>query len=398
MELFAGPCVVPGFRFAGVHAGIKNKAGARDLGLGVADAPASAAAVFTTNRVKAAPVVLAGERMRAGRLQAIAANSGCANCLTGRAGLALARASCQAVAAGLKIAPALVLPCSTGIIGHLYSLSAYRAGVERAVRALRPDAMGDFAEAIMTTDTRPKAVHCRFPLGRGAATVAGIAKGAGMIAPAMATMLAFIVTDAPAAPAELRSALGAALPGSFHAISVDGDMSTNDCVVLAASAAAARRPLQARARRLLDEAVACVARALAREIVRDGEGATKLVEIVVKGAASRADALRVARKVANSPLVKTAFYGCDPNVGRIAAAAGASGARLDPRRLAISLGGVKVAAHGALRLSALSAAATKMRAPEFAVEIDLGLGRGEARMLSCDLSAGYVRINAEYPT
>ena len=398
MEIRSGAAAVGGFRFAGTSAGLKSDAAAKDLGLIVADRPAAAAALFTTNRVKAAPVVISEERLRRGRVQAVAVNSGSANCFTGRAGLLLARQSSAAVARALSIAQGLVVPCSTGVIGHLYDLEKYRRGAAAAADELDAQRMEDFARAIMTTDTRPKMMWTEFRAGGTEIRVAGIAKGAGMIAPRMATMLGFIVTDAALDPAALRKILGKAAEGSFNAITVDGDMSTNDTAMMLASGAAANRRLNSREFEGFARASCAVASALAREMVRDGEGATKLVEVEVNRAASRADAERIARQIANSPLVKTAFFGCDPNVGRIVAAAGSCGARLDPERLALHVGGVKVAARGRLLPDALPEAAQAMRARELKVRLDLALGTASARIVTCDLSFDYVRINAEYTT
>lgn len=398
MEIRRGAAVVGGFRFAGTSAGLKSDAAAKDLGLIVADHPVAAAALFTTNRVKAATVVVAEERLRRGRVQAVAVNSGSANCFTGRAGLSLARQSSSAVAQALALSRELVVPCSTGLIGHLYDLGKYRRGAAVAVGELDARRMEDFALAIMTTDTRPKMAWATLRAGGTEIHVAGVAKGSGMIAPRMATMLAFIVTDAALGPAALRRTLSRAAEGSFNAITVDGDMSTNDTLMMMASGSAANRRLKAREMEGFASAVSSVASALARDLVHDGEGASKLVEIQVDRAASRPDAERVARQVANSPLVKTAFFGCDPNVGRIVAAAGSCGARIVPERLALYVGGVKVAARGRLLAEALADATLAMRAREFAVRLDLGLGKGSARVVTCDLSFDYVRINAEYTT
>ncbi|HVN29478.1 MAG TPA: bifunctional glutamate N-acetyltransferase/amino-acid acetyltransferase ArgJ, partial [Candidatus Binataceae bacterium] len=332
------PAIVPGIRFAGVSAGIKSAVGALDLGLIVADRPSAAAAVFTENRIKAAPVRIAAERIKAGRLQAILANSGCANSFTGRPGMQLARESCVHVARLIGCSPALVAPCSTGVIGHLYDLGKFKAGAEAAAQSLGADRMGDFARAIMTTDTRPKVASTRIHAGGATITIAGACKGVGMIAPHMATMLAFIATDAAVSPAVLKRSLKSALPHSFNAITVDSDMSTNDTAIIMASGAADNSKFGVRDQAAFDRAVGEVATALARELVSDGEGATKLVTVDVRGARSAADAERVARAIADSPLVKTAFFGADPNVGRIMMAAGKSGANVDPDRLVLSIG------------------------------------------------------------
>ncbi len=399
MDLTLEPRVVKGFRFAGVAAGLRKEPGRKDLGVIVADRPVAAAGVFTTNRVKAAPVVITQERIRRGRLQAVAANSGSANCFTGKAGIKLARDSCAALAAGIGCAAELVAPCSTGVIGHLYDLEKYRGGIRDAVAALSPEGLSDFARAIMTTDTHPKIASARLKLGGAEVTVAGCAKGAGMIEPKMATMLAFIVTDAAVGTPELKRTLARALPESFNAITVDGDMSTNDTLLLMASGAAAgARALSGRGLAAFGEAVTAMARSLARELVRDGEGATKLVTIEVRGARSTADADRVARQIANSPLVKTAFFGCDPNFGRIVMAAGKAGVALDLARLEVRMAGIRIASHGALHTDALAAAAARMKDPEFGLTIDLKLGKARASIVTCDFSYDYVKINAEYTT
>ena len=398
MSIELEPVAVRGFRFAGVSAGLKTKAGALDLGLIVADHPAAAAAVFSANRVKAAPVYVTADRVKSGRLQAVVANSGCANSFTGAAGMRLARDSCAYVARLLGCAPELVAPSSTGVIGHLYDSAKFENGAAEAVRSLRADGLGDFAQAITTTDTRPKTASTTFKVGGTTVTLAGAVKGVGMISPKMATMLGYLITDAAIAPATLKRSLKAALPTSFNAITVDGDMSTNDTVIIMASGAAKNRAFSARDQAVFDRAVEEISAALARELVRDGEGATKLVTVEVRGARTGADAERAARQIANSPLVKTAFFGCDPNVGRILMAAGSSGAYVESDKLVLWIGGVKVAASGRLLTEALPEAGAAMKEREFAVRLDLRLGKSCATILTCDLSYNYVRINAEYTT
>jgi len=392
------PVAVRGFRFAGVTAGLRSEPGRKDLGIMVADAPVAAAGVFTTSRVKAAPVIVAQEHLRSGRLQAVAANSGSANCFTGKAGIRLARESCAALAGAIGCAAELVVPCSTGVIGHPYDLDKYRAGIANAGAALSPVGLTDFASAIMTTDTHPKVSSTTARLARTRITIAGCAKGAGMIEPKMATMLAFIVTDAAVRAPQLRTTLKTILPRSFNAITVDGDMSTNDTLLLMASGAAQNPALAARELENFEKAVSDVAATLARELVRDGEGASKLVTIEVRGARSGSDAERIARSIANSPLVKTAFFGCDPNFGRIAMAAGKAGVDFDPERLEVSLAGTKILSRGALNVEALRAAGARMKQREFGLTLDLKLGKASARVLTCDLSYDYVKINAEYTT
>ncbi len=398
MSIELEPVAVGGFRFAGVSAGLKTKAGALDLGLIVADHPSAAAAVFSANRVKAAPVYVTADRVKSGRLQAVVANSGCANSFTGEAGMRLARDSCTHVARLLGCAPELVVPSSTGVIGHLYDSAKFENGAAEAVRSLRVDGLGDFAQAIMTTDTRPKTASTTFKIGSSTITLAGAVKGVGMISPKMATMLGYLMTDAAIGPAPLKRSLKAALPASFNAITVDGDMSTNDTVIIMASGVAKNRALTTRDQATFDRAVEEISAALARELVRDGEGATKLVTVEVRGARTSADADRAARQIANSPLVKTAFFGCDPNVGRILMAAGSSGADVESDKLVLWIGGVKVAASGRLLTEALSEAGAAMKEREFAVRLDLRLGKSSATILTCDLSYDYVRINAEYTT
>lgn len=389
---------VRGFRFAGVSAGLKAVFGKEDLGLIVAEQAVAAAGVFTTNQVKAAPVMLAEERLRAGRLRAVVANSGSANCFAGKAGMKLALDSCAAVAKEISCPPESVVPCSTGVIGHLYDLGKYRAGVRMAAASLSSDGLASFARAIMTTDTVPKLASATLSFAGADVTLAGVAKGAGMIAPGMATMLAFIVTDANLTPAFIRRALLGALPQSFNAVTIDGDMSTNDSLLMLASGAAGHRRPSARELARLEHAVAAIAGSLARQLVYDGEGATRLVTIEVRGARSSADAAKIARQIANSPLVKTAFFGCDPNVGRIVAAAGAAGVKLEPYRLGLAIGDVKVAARGMILTQALAAAAAAMGQREFTVRLDLRLGKAGANVVTSDLSLEYVRINAEYTT
>jgi glutamate N-acetyltransferase / amino-acid N-acetyltransferase len=397
VRLEAAP--VRGFRFAGVAAGLRTEPGRKDLGVIVADGPVAAAGVFTTNRVKAAPVIVAQEHLRSGRLHAVAANSGSANCFTGKAGIRLARESCAALAAAIGCSAKLVAPCSTGVIGHLYDLEKYRAGIVEAVAALNPGGLHDFATAIMTTDTHPKVASTRLKVSGGSEiTIAGCAKGAGMIAPKMATMLAFVVTDAAIRTPQLRMVLKKILPDSFNAITVDGDMSTNDTLLLMASGAARNRVLAGRELANFEQAAGDVTGTLARELVRDGEGATKLVTVEVRGARSYSEANKVAREIANSPLVKTAFFGCDPNFGRIAMAAGKAGVAIDLERLEVSLAGIKIASRGALHVDALDAAGAKMKEREFGLTLDLKQGTAKARVITCDLSFEYIKINAEYTT
>jgi glutamate N-acetyltransferase/amino-acid N-acetyltransferase len=394
------PVVVPGFRFAGVACGIKPS-GKKDVALIVSDVPGTAAAAFTTNNAPGAPVVLGRERLKAGRLQAIIVNSGMANVATGQAGLRLANDTCAAVGQALGIDATLVLPSSTGKIGVLPPWDKLQPGVLAACRALSPRGFWNALAGMMTTDAFPKAATRQVEVGGKLVSVAGMAKGAGMINPNMATMLCYVLTDARVALAALRKALGNALSDTFNAVSVDGDTSTSDTVVLLANGVANNREIRASGRDFLtfQTAVEEILRDLSRLVVKDGEGATRVVDIFVRGARNAADARKVARAVAYSPLVKTAFYGGDPNWGRIVCAVGYSGATLNLDRLDILIGDVPIGRNGVSTGAANEKqAAAVMRAPEFSLTIDLHLGGGAAHVVTSDLTVGYVRFNSAYST
>lgn len=384
-----------GFRCAAVAAGIKPER--LDLALLVADQPCPAAGVFTTNLAKAAPVLVSREHLAGGRARAIVVNAGCANAGTGAQGLADARAMAATVAAAVGCESNQVLVASTGVIGVLLPMDKVRAGIERAASALSVAAGPDAARAIMTTDTRPKEVRAEVPLGNATAIIGGMAKGAGMIAPNMATLLAFFTTDASVPADLLRRALREAVDDSLNRITVDSDTSTNDCAVILASGA---RPGAAVAeggtfnafRRGLSEA----ARRLAEMLVRDGEGVTKIAEVRVEGARSTADADRIARVVAESPLVKTALHGGDPNWGRILAAAGRAGIALDIEKVSIWIGDVWVAEDGHARAYEEKDAARAMQEDPVRFRIRLGEGDASGWIWTSDFSNGYVDINAHY--
>ena len=376
MKVALEPASVRGFRFAGVSAGLKTKAGALDLGVITARSPVRRSCGVQRQSGQGRTGLRDG---RPRQIWPICRQSsrtpGCANSFTGKEGMRLAIDSCVQVAQLLGCAPELVVPSSTGVIGHLYDFEKFKNGAANAVATLREDGLADFAHAIMTTDTRPKTASTTFKAGGETITLAGAVKGVGMISPKMATMLGYLVTDAMSTPTLLKKSLKAALPTSFNAITVDGDMSTNDTVIIMASGAAENRAFGARDQASFDRAVEEISAALARELVRDGEGATKLVTVEVRGARNPADAERAARQIANSPLVKTAFFGCDPNVGRILMAAGSSGAYLESDKLVLWIGGVKVAAQGRLLTEALADAGTAMKAREFEVRLDLRFGK-----------------------
>jgi glutamate N-acetyltransferase/amino-acid N-acetyltransferase len=397
LEVPGGITAVKGVKAAGVACGIK--AGRLDLALITSDRPAPVAGVFTRNRVRAAPVILCERLLRGGRLSAIVANSGNANACTGKAGLADAEHVGRWVAEAVRRPAGQVFVCSTGVIGQRLPLEKIRRGVRQAAQALSAEGGRNAALAIMTTDHRPKERAVAFLLDGVRVTVGGMAKGAGMICPDLATTLCFMATDATVEAPHLQRALREAAEQSFNRITVDGDTSTNDTMLCFATGMAGGRRLTARgaAWGRFQEALNRVALELAQLVVRDGEGATKFVEVRVKGARSPADAQAVARAVANSSLVKTMLYGQDCNWGRVFAAAGRSGAALVPERLALNLGGVPVARNGVgLGPLAEQQANERLREAEILLELDLGIGRAESVMWTTDLTEEYVKENAAY--
>ncbi len=388
-----------GFRLAGLACGLKRD-GRPDIALLVSDWPCAVAGVFTTNRVKAAPVLRDQALLSRpeARARAVLINTGSANACTGQRGLDDAHASAALVAELLGCQPEEVLTLSTGVIGLPLNMEAMRHGVAALVPALHPASWSEAAAAIMTTDTRPKLASARLSSG---AVIAGMAKGAGMIAPHMATMLAVIVTDAALSAAQLGGLLRAAVEDSFNRIVVDGDMSTNDTVLLLANGAAGANAPDAGE---FQTALTAVCIELAQAIVRDGEGATKFVTVQVTGAGTQADARTVARQIATSPLVKTAFYGADANWGRILAAAGYSGVDLDPARLSLWL--LDAQGEPVMQLVAGGepadyderAAIALMQTPAWGIRLDLGQGTARSHVWTCDLSHDYVTINGHYRT
>jgi glutamate N-acetyltransferase/amino-acid N-acetyltransferase len=388
------PC--PGFRAAGLAAGIK-KNGRKDLGLIVSDRPATVAGVFTRNRVQAAPVHVCRERVRGGVCRAVVANSGNANCCTGDAGWQNALRMARSVAQGVGAPEEQVLVASTGVIGEPLPVERVEQAVPELVRRLSPDGLVDFAEAIMTTDRVPKGLSRQGRIDGKTFTLTGVVKGAGMIRPDVATMLCFIVTDAAVGAGELRAALAAGADRSFNCITVDGDTSTNDTILLMASGASGAAIESDAARAAFQSALDELMLGLAKWVVKDAEGSNKLVEIAVRGARSDADARRVAETVAHSPLVKTALFGEDANWGRILAAAGRAGAELEPDKVDIFIGPVQMVAGGSGRGKEVEAEATRvLKQAEFAIAIDLHLGDGRAAIYTCDFSIDYVKINADY--
>jgi len=382
-----------GFRAAGLAAGIK-RSGAPDLALIVSDSPASAAGLFTTNQVQAAPVQLDRERIRRGRARAIIANSGCANACTGPRGLRDAQRTAELVARQLGIPDEDVLVCSTGSIGVPLPMDRIAAAIPSLAAALSPHGGTAASEAIMTTDTRPKRWSVALNIRGKTVRVTGIAKGAGMIEPHMATMLAFILTDARVPAAALRRLLRAAADESFHRITVDGDQSTNDTVLMLANGSSGMdvRPGEP-GWAAFECAVHETTFKLAQMIVQDGEGATKLITIHVTGARSDREADLAARSVANSMLVKTAWAGPNANWGRVMDALGYSPAKVVPEKVHIWFDHLRAVVRGGPGPASREELSAVVARPEFTVRIDLGLGRGQAVVYTCNCTEDYVRIN-----
>ena len=389
---------IQGFKFSTVEAAIK-KPGRKDLALIFSTVPATAAAVFTTSTVKAAPVLLSAERIAGGTAQALLVNSGNANACTGDNGMTVARETSRLVAEGLGISPDLLQVSSTGVIGAQMPLDRFTAAIPALIAGRSTGTLADVAAAIMTTDTFAKLETGHGEAGGIGYTVAGIAKGAGMIMPNMATMLSFIITDAAIEPAFLQQTFRRAVDVSFNAITVDGDMSTNDtCLIMANGMAGNPVITEGSAEGAAFTALLhTVLLSLAQQIVKDGEGATKFVEVRVTGALSDADAKRAALAIANSSLVKTAFFGQDANWGRIFAAVGYSGAEVDQNRLSLCFDDVCMARNGIFAGGDAEARGTAvLKQKVFTVSVDLGIGSGAATMYTSDLTHEYVSINADY--
>jgi glutamate N-acetyltransferase/amino-acid N-acetyltransferase len=387
--------------FASATAGIKES-GNPDLAYVEAPLGASAAAMFTNNRVVAAPVTVGREHLRTsrGRVRALLVNAGNANCATGPDGLAAAHQSCDALASLLSVAPEEVIPCSTGIIGVPFPTAKLLAALPALLANRREgaDAAYSVARAIMTTDTRMKTASTSVSIDGREVRVLGVAKGAGMIHPNMATLLVYLFTDIDASPSELRRVLRPAVDASFNSISIDGDTSTNDTVVLMASGASGARARTPADEIAFKQAVTEVCASLAAQVVADGEGVKHTVTLHVDGAATRAAADRIARTLAHSLLVKTAWAGADPNWGRLLAAVGRSGVSVDPDAVAIWIGGEKVCERGAAFPFDANAVHRMMSEPSYEIRVQVGSGDGAARILTGDLTAEYVRINADYST
>jgi glutamate N-acetyltransferase / amino-acid N-acetyltransferase len=402
LEMISGGVTTPGgFLAAGVSAGIKAEG--LDLALLVSDRPATAAAVFTTNRAQAAPVLVSRDHLAksGGVARAIVVNSGCANACTGDAGLGVAREMAAETARLVGCAAEHVLVASTGVIGVALDMDKIRGGLPAAVKALANDQGSLAARAIMTTDSFPKEAAVRVSIGGGhAATdivIGGMAKGSGMIEPMLATMLGFVTTDASIPERLLERALREAADDTFNAITVDGECSTNDSLMLLANGASGVT-IDESTYGTFVQGLRAVCLRLALGIVRGGEGATKLVTVTVTGAASAFEARRAAKAIANSPLVKTAIHGGDPNWGRLIAVAGRAGVAFELSRAAVTIGGIVLFKDGRPFDEAAPRAAEYLKLREVAVSVDLGAGTASSMVWTCDLSAEYVRINAEYRT
>ena len=386
-----------GFRFAGARGGIKKKPGL-DVGIIAASGPCSAAAVFTQNQVKAAPVLLSQRAMQRtkGVLGGVIVNSGNANACTGLQGMRDAQAMAAMAATQVGCAASDLLVASTGVIGNPLPMANVAGGIAAAGAALREDGWLDFADAILTTDKRAKVARRTVRVGRTEVTLLGCTKGAGMIMPNMATTLTFVVTDAVIAPAALRRAVDAAVDPTFNAIAVDGDTSTNDTLAVLASGQTGTT-LSGANQSAFTVALTELLSELATQLMRDGEGVHHVVRIEVAGASSARAAQAVARRVATSPLVKTAIAGGDPNWGRLLCAVGNAGVALRADKLGLRIGDVEVVRRGELVPGYREAAAAKvMKAASYTIAIDLGGGRHDAHYLACDLSHEYVSINADY--
>ena len=388
----------PGFQTAGVAAGLK-KNGKKDLGLIYSEVPLTVAAMFTRNLVKAAPVLLDQQRTANGSCRAVIVNSGNANCCTGEQGMQDAIRMGRLAAQGLMVDEEDVLVASTGVIGEPLPVEKIESAAPGLIKALAPDGISDFAEAIMTTDTVAKVVSRRGELAGKSFTVTGAIKGAGMIRPDMATMLCFVMTDIIAQPEVLQEMLNKAVDRSLNRMTVDGDTSTNDTVLLMANGHSTVEVISENQKDVFQSVLNEVMIGLAKWLIKDAEGATKLVEIVVKGAKTKAEAHKIADTVANSPLFKTALFGEDANWGRILAAVGRAGITVDPEKIDIFFGSAQMVKSGFGCGKEAEAEATRvLKQDEFTVTIDLNLGQKTETVYTCDFSIDYVKINADYRT
>ena len=387
---------IPGFKFSAVSAGIK-KTGVKDLALIFSENITRTAGVFTTNRIKAAPVKLDIKRIVSQKGQAIIINSGNANACTGAHGLKDAKETSEITAKELCINPELVYVSSTGVIGRPLPMQKIKKAIPELVEKLSPYSLTEVSTAIMTTDTFPKMAFKKINIAGKIGAIAGIAKGAGMICPNLATMLSFIVTDIAVEKKALDSALRNAVKNSFNRLIIDNDMSTNDTVLIMANGMLKNKPITKSSSLYpkFKNALTEITYNLAKMIAKDGEGATKLIEIIAKGAKTEGDAEKIAKSIANSMLVKTAIYGNDPNWGRIMAAIGYSGVEINEEKINIYIDKFKLVNKG---MGIKKIPNNIFSKKEIVVSIELGLGKKEAKILTCDLTEGYIKINASYIT
>ena len=397
MKMIKGSVTAPeGFLASGVKSGIKKNN--LDLGLILSGVPAHAAGVFTKNTVKAAPVLLSAGNLKNGWAQAIIANSGNANCLNGKNGMKWASRMAEAVSAKTWIDVNDVLVASTGIIGKPLPIDKIEAAVPALVKGLSKAGELAAARAIMTTDLVPKRIAVAVNIGGKAVKIGGIAKGSGMVCPNMATMLCFITTDADIDVRALKGSLKEAVGDSLNMVTVDGDMSTNDTVFVLANGMALNPRIKSGSKyhKVFCAALKYVMAYLAKEIAKDGEGASKFIEVTVKGAKGKADAKKMAMEIANSSLVKTAIAGEDPNTGRIASSAGASGIKFNVSKMDIYLNGIKIVAGGNANFALRPKAKKSLKKEEVKIVVDLNSGKHSATAWTCDLTEGYIKINARY--
>jgi len=387
-----------GFKLSVTEAAIKAP-GRKDLALIYCEDEATLAATYTTNKVKAAPVLMDMVRTRLGKARAVVVNSGNANACTGEQGMKAAMQTASELSTHLGVPEENVLVCSTGVIGVQMPMQRLKPALKPLAKGIGSADVMDFARSIMTTDTFPKIAETTLKVGKAEGRIVGVCKGAGMIEPNMATMLCFIMTDLEVERDALKSAFNMAVDASFNRITVDGERSTNDTAMVLASGAAGNDTIRTGsvAHKRLAEALFDVMWKLSRMIVEDGEGATKIVEVEVDGATSDKQALQAAKAIANSLLVKTAIYGADPNWGRIISAVGASGVNMKEEAVDIYIGKVKIASKG-LATGKLDAAASEMKKKDIKIRVSLNIGKGSARVLTCDLTEKYIKINAEYTT
>ncbi len=397
-KINGGITAITGFLASGIYAGIK-KVEKKDLALIFSEKPCAAAGLFTKNEVKGAPVIISQRNIKNGIGQAIIANSGNSNACTGKQGIKDAEEMAALTAKAFNIKPNLVYVASTGVIGEPMPMEKIRNGIADAALKLSKEGGRDAAEAIMTTDTFVKEKAVQIDIGGKAVTIGGIAKGSGMIYPNMATMLSFIATDAKITSRDLKSTLKAAVDKSFNMTTVDGDMSTSDMVICLANGVSGVSITKGKGYKSFQEGLSYICTELAKMIVKDGEGATKFVEIRVKGAKTFNDAKKIGMAIGNSNLVKTALFASDANWGRIMAAIGYSGVKVNPDKIDMFFDNVKMVGNGiGLGIDAEREATEVLKQKEFAITVDMRLGKAEAAVWTCDLSYDYVKINAAYRT